>query len=688
MNVLPLTPMLYEDPAFSSDPHAHPFFHTTWSFKPDDDPRLLQGPMLSDDHSSNTHESNSSSNHTSTTPPTSTEDLPSQWSSQKPWPPEIHKKKKSLSMFWRKSPPETVLALAEHPRNVSPEPPFPPRSKTPALQPTTARMATASLEVPARRPAPASSKLPPIAARRIAGVAIRGSELDRIDELDESHPSGLPLHHMGPYEAAKKQLHRRNLSEGTSVPIVPAGVSLNLSPGQLLPSHFYHQLNQNLIPPTAPLHVPARPSLVQTHVQHQQQGIHHHQPQPQPQPQPHRVQNQTYPRPQPTRTSDTSHQITRPILAQERPQEIPSIAYNSLHTRLDNSQGSSPNAPPEYSPLPNDPYTFQGDSKQLLWQVSQNLSLYGKDKKLGHDYDPRQSHQFFVNEPQLYPEPPIVNIQPDFRVATSGPRLHQQNNPRLPPRMQALQMQIPRTDEKHRRSPRPPNTLSLDYQNSVPLNVQGQNHLVQRRWSHIPTTMIDNTHQIPLFVDNNGFPTSPPAPLPLNIPKVIRVPNPPSNISQLPPGPANPVSSQSVHSGSNSIHPGHLRTGPPPSHLPKHLVMPAPLQISQSLHPQHQLQAQTTSHYAESQSWQPHSRQPVPTTLQHSYIDNQLHPDDIQMLQSRKLRKRIGTQGIPLSAPVNPTELYLDDLPLPQPLSIRKTDKTQKNVLSKRRTDF
>ncbi len=38
--------------------------------------------------------------------------------------------------------------------------------------------------------------------------SVRAKDLDRIDELDETNPLGLSLHHDGPYEAASQALKR------------------------------------------------------------------------------------------------------------------------------------------------------------------------------------------------------------------------------------------------------------------------------------------------------------------------------------------------------------------------------------------------------------------------------------------------------------------------------------------------
>ena len=60
----------------------------------------------------------------------------------------------------------------------------------------------------------------------------RRNKLDKIDELDESNPLGMPLHHGGPYEAIGGIVSQ-------SRPYMPLGAPLNLSPGQILPVGFH-----------------------------------------------------------------------------------------------------------------------------------------------------------------------------------------------------------------------------------------------------------------------------------------------------------------------------------------------------------------------------------------------------------------------------------------------------------------
>ncbi|KAJ3750624.1 hypothetical protein DFH05DRAFT_102955 [Lentinula detonsa] len=124
----------------------------------------------------------------------------------------------------------------------------------------------------------------------------RNRGLDPIDELDESNPLGLSLHHESPYEAIKKvtQTSREpqqntqqaahvlmrktsNRDEPASIPqaSVPFGASLNLFPGQILPRNYqpytqpplhkpnypnpYSQRNNSIIPNQQVLRPPLAP---------------------------------------------------------------------------------------------------------------------------------------------------------------------------------------------------------------------------------------------------------------------------------------------------------------------------------------------------------------------------------------------------------------------------------------------
>ncbi|KAG5654731.1 hypothetical protein H0H81_007487 [Sphagnurus paluster] len=783
---------LYDDPAFSPDPHAHPFFATTVppapvSFSPlkgdarpplnittrlkhTPVPSLRQHPtpMFSDDHSSTTHETSSSSNHTSlTSPPTSTDSHSSPWPAPSPaekaaqpppWPPETQtqKKKKNITMFWRRTPPETVLESAApdlahdvpqpKPRSTSSSP----MSQTP--RPAPARILSAPKAAkPIKRPIlptrPATtagdSKPPPSAARRaLGGLSLRPSELDRIDELDESNPLGLPVHHGGPYEAAHRPITQEPIRESSIgsqyqwdpspipkpkksrnkatflpahhhgtyshlfqqqprvhpipdmavVPIIPPGVSLNLSPGQILPRNFYYQLAAHAIPPPT-ANTPGWPPHPQQYPANQEI--------------PHR-----------------SHRERR------RKPEVKVIPVDSKSAHLDGSQHSIRHRslpPPEYSPYPTDGSAVKVDRRAS--QIPVSFVEPPAEKFQGLDLGleaPRHSNRHSVVEYQQQqphiPQLHNLNLVPDHRAPTPAHR-HTQTNPRLPPRMQALQMQNGRPDESHRRSPRPfTQELSpIDNMLAQPLRRRRSKGRVQS-----PHTPVD-AEKLPLFVDNNGFPASVPTlhveppPLPNQdqiqsnvVPQQLQAHEQhvrnvahsltgrswytsPGNASS-PPNPNHPQDHDarsthpSVTSSARSTQSGGSRA--PPHHLPKRLVMPAPLQTTQFTAPRHQ---PAPRHMDHSQTWQPQLRPPsppiAPTPLE-TYT-HLAHAQDIPMdPHGRKLRKRHSVQVappvFPITQPIDfePSTLYSEILPPEPARPARKPDKASKKVLSKRRSDF
>ncbi|KAJ3734638.1 hypothetical protein DFJ43DRAFT_91317 [Lentinula guzmanii] len=215
-----------------------------------------------------------------------------------------------------------TLIILEPPRVLSPPPSYdelsPNRPSTirhisvptlPSSQPKT-------MEVPPR-PATTANDSRTIEPRRNntnPNPTRRNRGLDPIDELDESNPLGLSLHHESPYEAIKKvtqtsrepqvciqlfsssQIFRRdifqqntqqaahvlmrktsNRDEPASIPqaSVPFGASLNLFPGQILPRNYqpytqpplhkpnysnaYSQRNNTIIPKQQVLRPPLAP---------------------------------------------------------------------------------------------------------------------------------------------------------------------------------------------------------------------------------------------------------------------------------------------------------------------------------------------------------------------------------------------------------------------------------------------
>ncbi|KAJ7900147.1 hypothetical protein B0H14DRAFT_1551329 [Mycena olivaceomarginata] len=82
-------------------------------------------------------------------------------------------------------------------------------------------------------------------------------DLDRIDELDESNPLGVALHHEGPFQVIASVLKGPQSQPPPQMRIPkapkPNGGSLGISPGQVLPRNFSYLYHQPPVRPQPPL---------------------------------------------------------------------------------------------------------------------------------------------------------------------------------------------------------------------------------------------------------------------------------------------------------------------------------------------------------------------------------------------------------------------------------------------------
>ncbi|KAF9076090.1 hypothetical protein BDP27DRAFT_881342 [Rhodocollybia butyracea] len=152
---------------------------------------------------------------------------------------------------------EKNLIMLEPPRMLSPPPAYDELSHRPLATrhtsvPALPSTQSDSIEVPPRPATTANDS----AAVDLRQQNTRNRGLDPIDELDETNPLGLSLHHGGPYEVIQREItHQMNsgrqaarsksVNEQPSftntihaMHMVPFGASINLKPGQVLPRHF------------------------------------------------------------------------------------------------------------------------------------------------------------------------------------------------------------------------------------------------------------------------------------------------------------------------------------------------------------------------------------------------------------------------------------------------------------------
>jgi len=222
----PIAPGLLSDPAFSSDPLSHPYHDLAWSTPPpvghpvikkrnprtadpDAEFRLIQPPN-----------SPVSDIATRDSPFHSPPAAPSSPCVTKPQPPAKRKfrmpfltrRKTTQSQQTDRSPsiPKMDPAPAHPPPQPTDDVTQPPRPAA-ALRRAisvafTPQPATSGTNTP-RSTAP-SSTTSAVSKRLVGGVSARNHDLDKIDELDETSPWGISLHHGGPYEAAIQAIKR------------------------------------------------------------------------------------------------------------------------------------------------------------------------------------------------------------------------------------------------------------------------------------------------------------------------------------------------------------------------------------------------------------------------------------------------------------------------------------------------
>lgn len=224
----PICPSLHNDPAFSADPRSNPYFvtsHNPWSSPP------LGHPVLKNNkkrHNALAPHTNLDSDVQLVQPP-NFPNIPSSLSPQYPDPltknklgpiplsttsmnqgptssvmsrrPSVLKKEnKRMSLpLRRRSQPQLIksffLSMGKKAHR--------PNSDLPA--------APSDTPLPSQ-PVPLTENLPTsasVASQKVLAHRGRVQDLDQIDQLDETNPWGIRIHHDGPYEAANVQANTR-----------------------------------------------------------------------------------------------------------------------------------------------------------------------------------------------------------------------------------------------------------------------------------------------------------------------------------------------------------------------------------------------------------------------------------------------------------------------------------------------
>ncbi|KAF8167716.1 hypothetical protein B0H34DRAFT_803851 [Crassisporium funariophilum] len=825
-----ISPSLLSDPAFSADPHSHPYFVTSHD-PPWFSPPPLGHPVLKNKH--RTHLATADGHITSADfhliqPPnspvspiafTGSKGLPhfsvpeppsvlhNQLSTSKGIerltapssqthnstssstlgapelptpPPPVEQIRKRMNFFSRRKSvqpsvpvkPKPVLISKKGQRRSEIIAPIPPHDVTEQFRPAAPRQASAP-EVAQNvdrvvLPARSVTDGPPsgfTAPKRLAadGHSGRIQDLDKIDELDETNPWGIALHHGGPYEAAAQALKKGGSAMPSNngsyqkfpfhangktyvPPQAPSGVSLNLSPGQILPHKFHAQYAQpsrmrNAVPYTDqnapyPRYFPPASS-------HRQPPVNIVTPQiqiPRPSPRaPVQEQESDYAAPDSFHIGmamlrEESESSPRVFLSKdETPAEEEFNPYDPVHMGVAHPRTPSPLVdPPPVPPRPPIPHlnaeapdpsvaASKPDSSRQVARAQTDFDPPPYASPIAEEqvHQPFHSHSpHLVQESQAHSRNPSpvpmldggLNPQirrPDIRPSPYGfqnlseTTLVPSVNMQQPVAIAANQMPLPAPVDRDMLQGFPAQTSYQSQEQMHPMPASRSND--QRITPILPPQMQQPT-QIKQQV--------PAAHLQRDRTQDMRHITPIQSVQQsrehLQPLPMNrnhERDGQSTHY-SQSTHSSSLSQGgskPPPfnRHLPKRLVMPTPLNASMPL-PGNRVHYSNPSASANPQQMY---LRPQPPPMQRSQLVSppghmqQTRAQDVRVAAGGKLRKRMSLMHTP--SPEGPSPPVITTVSFAPPIigfhhsaanekviSRSQTEKIPKRLLSKRRTNL
>ncbi|KAJ7042432.1 hypothetical protein C8F04DRAFT_77527 [Mycena alexandri] len=571
----------------------------------------------------------------------------------------------------------------------------------------------------------------PAARRQQTNDRLRAAyDLDRIDELDESNPLGVAMHHEGPFQAIASVLKGPSALGNQSVPqqarstkplkLGPNGGSLGIVPGQVLPRNFpYHQpahpVFSNNSPQASTSYIPPQSQFVQP--QYGQSNMRHPPPQQRPnhdprwppppvqqppydlqafpetqydpvdevpQTQQHFPQNGNpyYPdlnHPPPSHhvsyssednsgayggieedlTPNRDRHSAPPVTSASRVQ--PGLYYPPRNG-VDPNNGFQPrrhSVEAGFNPAPRDPRFTPPPDPRL--NAGQNLShspgLNGQPVAGFMD-----SRVFQHRDHQLNAGQNLTGMRNSPNPQSIDPRLGQQSYPS--PQVGGYSPNLPQQDSRRPSTLQP--QLTHDMRGQVPQQHMAE-HDPRRRASY------QSVHRPPPGA----------APVDIGRQQFDREKHIAGMMQDRP---------QSIAPSTVTASP---RKGPQPQHIPKHLVMPTPLQQSVQLPSQSATQSYPIDHY------------PPPAKFNASQQAQPTRAQTIQMVHDRdggrqvlKKRASVVVQPSPPMPPKPPPNVtrqrsYMEPPPtVPEPSNSRpgqpvhQDKKRSKKLLSKRRSDL
>ncbi|KAJ7786115.1 hypothetical protein B0H16DRAFT_1708327 [Mycena metata] len=586
--------------------------------------------------------------------------------------------------------------------------------------------------------APILDAPPPAAKRQQTNDRLRAAyDLDRIDELDESNPLGVAMHHEGPFQAIASVLKGPSALGNQSVHPQPRstkppkhgpnGGSLGIVPGQILPHNF-------------PFHQPVHPVFRPEFNNNSPQASTSHIPPPSQFVQPQYGQGNMRPPPPQQRPNHDPRWPPSPSPAQSAYdlRAFPETQYDPVDEVPQTQQHFVQHGNPHYPDLNQPP-----PGHHAYYSSEDNSGAYGG---IEEDLTP-QRHRHSAP-----PVPSTSRVQP-------GPYYPPQNgvdpNNGVQPRRQGVQAGFNPPPRDPRFTPPPDLRLNAgqnlsNMRHSPGLNgqpvagfidprvFQHRDHQLNAGQNLAGMRRSPNPQSIDPRLGQQSYPSPQVGGYNPNLPPQDRrrpsslQPQPTHDMRgqvaqqhmaeqdprrrasyqpvQRPPPGAAPVDigrqqfdrehhiAGMMQDRPQSIAPSTVtasaRKGPQPQHIPKHLVMPTPLQQSAQLPSQSTVQSYPTAHYPPPAKFDP-SQQAQPTRAQ-----------TIQMVQERdggrqvlKKRASVVVQPSPPMPPKPPNvtrqRSYMEPPPtVPQPPNsrpvqpVQQDKKRSKRLLSKRRSDL
>ncbi|KAK7064383.1 hypothetical protein R3P38DRAFT_2824182 [Favolaschia claudopus] len=616
------------------------------------------------------------------------------------------------------------MLASEIPTQTVPPRPTPPRNDSAPelhhIEPPILPHRSATTPVIGSAPSASGSRRPSNDNRLLA------YDLDRIDELDESNPLGVALHHEGPFQVIASVLKAPHVNPSpyspphmraprAPKPLANNGGSLGISPGQILPRNFTQLYHPSGIPPqsTTNRNYNMPPQASTSYLPPQQLGhpLHNTRHSPTNQRNSSRLQQQPYyPHPQPTPLTQHVHLTqdaqTSYIPTQYDPLDVLHEQKMLVHADTTPMVDTRVHPPGSHSVLPSednsdayggievDPSPQQERYSAPPVPSSSRVDPYAmpQDHTSSSEYEPRRHTVQNPLDFNAANQPPIPHSRRDL-ASNSYPQSYPNGRP-----------VNSGYDPRLVHNSGPPNARQSS--SGIHYNPQSNGQHFAPQQPHPPQSMGYNPEQ-----DRRRPASHQPAPTPYNNYSDER--NRPASFQPVPR--AAPVDlarqeydrAQKRHRHlealakdrpqSVNIAPSIATTNNPsrrlPQHTPKHLVMPTPLQQNSPLPGSSPARAYPNGHYES-----PNSSQ---TRLPLKQAQPITRAQTIQMDGNRHLLKKRTSVAAP-PAPVNhmppkvaaPTRQrsYMEPPPtIPGPPISRPMhdrEKKPKRLLSKRRSDF